>query len=52
LRVYSESLQQVKTRSESFDCAQDERTEFDTIDDFPFMLSFSKHSGLFSRLLN
>jgi len=34
--------------SESFDGAQDERTEFDVIKDFPFMLRLSKHSKPFS----
>jgi hypothetical protein len=34
--------------SESFDGAQDERRGIDIIDDFPFMLRFSKHSGPFS----
>jgi hypothetical protein len=38
----------LKTLSESFDGAQDERSGFEMIDDFPFMLRFSKHSGPFS----
>jgi hypothetical protein len=38
----------LKTLSESFDGAQDERRDFDIIDDFPFMLRPSKHSEPFS----
>jgi len=38
----------LKTLSESFDKAQDERTPFDIIEDFPFMLRLSKHSESFS----
>jgi hypothetical protein len=34
----------LKTLSESFDEAQDERTAYDIIEDVPFMLRFSKHS--------
>jgi hypothetical protein len=42
----------LKSLSESFDGAQDERREFDITDDFPFMLRYSKHSGtFFSHLL-
>jgi len=42
-----------KTLSESFDGAQDERTGFDIIEDFPFMLRLSKHSEpFFSKLLD
>jgi hypothetical protein len=41
-----------KTLSESFDEAQDERRDFDIIEDFPFMLRPSKHSEpFFSNLL-
>jgi hypothetical protein len=43
----------LKNLSESFDGAQDERRGMISIDDFPFMLRFSKHSGpFFSSLLN
>jgi len=38
----------LKNSSESFDAAQDERENFDIIDDFPFMLRLSKHSEPFS----
>jgi len=38
----------LKTISESFDEAQDERRAFDIIEDFPFMLRLSKHSEPFS----
>jgi hypothetical protein len=34
----------LKNLSESFDGAQDERRGFDIVNDFPFMLRFSKHS--------
>jgi hypothetical protein len=37
----------LKTLSESFDGAQDERRRIDMIDDFPFMLRVSKHSENF-----
>ena len=41
-----------KTPSESFDGAQDERRNFEIIEDFPFMLRRSKHSvPFFSNLL-
>jgi hypothetical protein len=36
-----------KLLSESFDGAQDERRGFYIIENFPFMLSLSKHSELF-----
>jgi len=38
----------LKNSWESFDAAQDERENFDIIDDFPFMLRLSKHSEPFS----
>ena len=38
----------LKTLSESFDIAQDERRGFEIVDDFPFMLRLSKHGYLFS----
>jgi hypothetical protein len=38
------SARLLKNLSESFDGAQDERRRFDIVDDFPFMLRFSKHS--------
>jgi hypothetical protein len=42
----------LKTLSESFDQAQDERRLFDIIEVFPSMLRLSKHSELFfSNLL-
>jgi hypothetical protein len=34
----------LKNPSESFEGAQDERRGFDIVDDYPFMLRFSKHS--------
>jgi hypothetical protein len=34
----------LKKPQESFDFAQDERTKFENVDHFPFMLSLSKHS--------
>jgi hypothetical protein len=40
-----------KTLSESFDGAQDERSGSEIIEDFPFMLRFSKHSEPFFRNL-
>ena len=36
-----------ETLSESFDRAQDERTNSNIVEDFPFMLRFSKHSDRF-----
>ncbi|HSE85905.1 MAG TPA: hypothetical protein VLJ79_06785 [Candidatus Binatia bacterium] len=39
-----QSSRLLKNLPESFDSAQDERTGFDIVDDFPFMLRFSKHS--------
>jgi hypothetical protein len=42
----------LKNPSESFDEAQDERRGVEIIEDFPFMLRFSKHSEpFFSNLL-
>jgi len=38
----------MKNHSESFDMAQDERREFEIVDDFPIMLRHSKHSEAFS----
>jgi hypothetical protein len=42
----------LKNSVESFDGAQDERRNFEIIEDFPFMLRRSKHSvPFFSNLL-
>jgi hypothetical protein len=42
----------LKNSVESFDSAQDERWGFDIIEDFPFMLRFSKHcESFFSNLI-
>jgi hypothetical protein len=48
LGIYATSSMLLKNLSESFDGAQDERRGFD-IDDYPFMLRFSKHSNLFQQ---
>ena len=46
------SNRSLKTFSDFFDMTQDERREFEIIDDFPFMLRHSKHSDCsLSRLL-
>jgi len=52
LLLCDSSSRLLKTLSESFDMAQDERRGFEIIDDFPFMLKLSKHSdSSLSRLL-
>jgi hypothetical protein len=41
-------VRSLQTLSESSDMLQDERSGFEIIDDFPFMLRLSKHSEPFS----
>jgi hypothetical protein len=43
-RARAEASTLLKTLSESFDAAQDERRGVEIAEDFPYMLRFSKHS--------